>query len=272
MRASRSKVLAGAIGAVLTAVCVGAAPAKAASLPPGAVATVGGEPVTIAQFKHWRRIAAEGEGVDPPTFRRCIAAGRRRARKLGRHPSRRALRVRCARRYAATRGEAMSFLIDALWIRQEAAARGISVSDAEVRRRFAALRRGAFTGAEYRRYLRSTSMTETDLLLRVRLDELQLRITRAVGRAAPPVTPEDVSRYHASHRKRFRRLTRAQARRRIRRILRARSEMRAIERFVRDFRRRSKAKTVCASGYVVRECGSSEPAGPAAIRHARHRA
>ncbi len=235
-----------------------AVPAHAASLPPDAVAAVGGQPVSRAEFDHWRRIAARGARVDPPSFRRCVAAGRRRARKHDRHPTRRALRAKCARRYAATKREVIRFLIQALWIRQEAAAKGVLVSEAHIRRALERQKRKAFgKGAEYRRFLRRSGQKEADVLLRVELDLLQTRLAKTAVEAAAPVTSEDVSRYYAEHRRRFLKVSRRRARNMIRRLLRARREQRALDRFTEDFRMRSKGKTVCAPGYVVSECGSS---------------
>ena len=240
-----------------------AAETRAASLPPAAVATVGGQPVTKVKFDYWLAIAARGARIDPPRFGRCIAVERRRARRRGRNPSRRGLRSKCGGRYAATRADVTKFLIEELWIRQEAASRGLSLGPGEIRREFQRQRRSAFSNRrEYRRFLRESGQKEADILLRVELDLLQTRLSELVARSAAPVTSEDVSRYYAKHRHRFRKLRRPLARRMIRRLLRARREVRALDRFSEDFRRRSKAKTICMPRYVVTECGStSELAG-----------
>ncbi len=152
----------------------------------------------------------------------------------------------------------MAFLIEALWVRQEAAAKGVSVSEARIRRAFERQKRDAFANeGEYRRFLRSSGQKEADVLRRVELDLLQTRLAEKAVEAAAPVTSEDVSRYYAKHRRRFLKVPRRRARNMIHRLLRARREQRALDRFIEDFRRRSKAKTVCAPGYVVSECGSS---------------
>ena len=235
-----------------------AVPADGASLPPNAVAAVGGQLVTKADFDYWRRIAARGERVDPPAYSRCIASERRRARRRGRHPTRAALKAKCARRYAATKNEVIEFLVEALWVRQEAAAKGVSVSRAQIRRAFDRQKREAFPNrGEYRRFLRSSGQKEADVLFRVELDLLQTRLTLAAAKAVAPVTSADISRYYANHRRRFRHLSRRRARKVIRRLLRARREQRAVDRFVEDFRLRSKAKTVCGRGYVIAACGST---------------
>ena len=52
-----------------------------------------------------------------------------------------------------------------------------------------------------------------------------------------------------------------QATEEIKQVVRSQKEQRALEEFVRDFERRHKEETLCAPGYVVRECKNG-PKGP----------
>jgi SurA N-terminal domain len=249
--------------AVLCVTAVAPAAAQAPPLPEGVVARVGEQPITEREFRHWLRINVRGESpgsapLDPPRFKRCVAAELRMLRKGAPRPSRRALRLRCRTRYDALRTSTTLFLIHTVWTRQEAAARGIAVTPEQVRREFERQKRQAFpTERTFRRFLRATGMTEADLLERVELEMLQEGLSDAAVEGVPKVTEEDVDRYYARHRRRYRGIAPARARREIRVLLTARRQQRAISLFVADFRSRYRAITVCADGHVISECSNA---------------
>lgn len=163
----------------------------------------------------------------------------------------------------------VDFLVQGAWVRQEAARLGIVVSLQLVAREFERQRRGAFKSErDYRTYLRESGLTEQQILYRVALDLLQGRLTRRATAGAPKVTAEDANRYYASHRDRYRGMSRKQALRRASRELTAQRQQRALWRFARRFRAHYTAITVCAEGYVVPSCGSASPNGvPSESRH-----
>jgi hypothetical protein len=73
----------------------------------------------------------------------------------------------------------MRYLVQAAWVRQEAAARGIAVTPRQVRRSFERQKRATFpTERDYRKFLRQSGITESDVLDRVELDLLQRRLMR----------------------------------------------------------------------------------------------
>jgi hypothetical protein len=116
------------------------------------VACVGSIPIDGAMLDHWMRIAWLS------------------SRSLRRHPKLRALDE-----------PALSFLIQAQWITGEAAALGISLSEAEVHAQFVKLRRQQFPHKrEFDAFLHSSGFTVSDLLLRVRVEMLPSRITQHV--------------------------------------------------------------------------------------------
>lgn len=252
-------------GAVLCVMAVApvAASAQEPRLPDGVVARVGEEPITVRGFRHWMRISLRGEGptsapLDPPHFERCVAAELRMLDEGEPRPSRRALRLRCRTRYDALRASTMLFLVHAVWTRQETAERGISVTPEQVRRTFERQKRQAFpTERAFRRFLRSSGLKVTDLLQRIEFDILQRRLTRAAVARVPEVTDDEVDRYYARHRRRFRDLPPASARRTIRVQLTATRQQRAITRFIVEFRSRYRAITLCAKGYVVDACSNA---------------
>jgi SurA-like protein len=204
-----------------------AAPAAAQGppLPDGAVARVGDEHISKRVFGHWLRIAVRADDQ--------------------------------ARR-AALRDSTMLYLLHRAWTGQEAAARGIVVEPARLRRAFERQKREAFPGERaYRNFLRETGMTEADLLERLEFDILQRRLTRAAAANVPAVTKEDVDDYYARHRRRYSELTPTAARRAIRVQLTATRRQRAITRFIESFRARYRAMTTCARGYVIDACSNA---------------
>jgi hypothetical protein len=210
--------------AVLAGMAAAPVAAQEPPLPDGAVARVGAEHISKRAFRHWLRIAVRGDEQ--------------------------------ARR-AALRDSTMLYLLHRAWTRQEAAARGIVVTPAQVRRAFERQRRQAFrTERAFREFLRSSGMTKADLLQRIEFDMLQRRLTRAATANVPDVTREEVERYYASHRRRFGELSPASARRAIRVQLTATREQRAIARFLDEFRSRYRAMTTCAKGYVIDACSN----------------
>jgi phosphatidylethanolamine-binding protein (PEBP) family uncharacterized protein len=122
--------------------------------------------------------------------------------------------------------EALAFLITSEWVLGEAATRKLSVSEAEVKQRFARIKRQSFpqTGA-FAKFLARSGETEADLLARVRLELLQSRIVAQVSAG------KSGSRSKA-----------------------------ALADFEKTFQRRWRGYTTCKPGYVMEDC--SEYKGP----------
>jgi phosphatidylethanolamine-binding protein (PEBP) family uncharacterized protein len=77
--------------------------------------------------------------------------------------------------------QALGFLITSEWVLGEAAARGINVSDAEVKQRFAQLVHESFPKAgSLQKYLAKSSETEADLLARIKVELLASKIAAKV--------------------------------------------------------------------------------------------
>jgi Raf kinase inhibitor-like YbhB/YbcL family protein len=149
-----------------------------------AVAVVAGVPISKASYAHW--LAVE---------RKLGAAG---------SPSH----------------QALGFLITSQWVLGEAAARHMSVSEAEVRQRYAQLVHQSFPKAgSLRKYLSKSGETEADLLARIKVELLASRIAANItaGRSA--------SRRTAT-----------------------------LAAFERSFQRHWKSATSCDPGYVMEDC------------------
>jgi foldase protein PrsA len=159
------------------------------ALPAGAVALVGAEPVSRADFDHWLEIAAAEH--DPDSDRGTPKPG--------------------DKGYAPLRDQTMTFLISAVWIDQEAAAQGVQVSDAEVRESFDQQKMDSFPRESgYREFLETSRQTEEDLLFRVRLDLLSTKIREAAGEGAagePGGGQEALDKFVADFRHKYRERT-----------------------------------------------------------------
>ncbi|HEV2998436.1 MAG TPA: hypothetical protein VGX16_04970, partial [Solirubrobacteraceae bacterium] len=150
----------------------------------GAAAQVAGAPIAAAGYRHW--VAVE----------RALGAG------------------------GSPDHQALGFLITSEWIVHEAAARHITVSDAEVRRRFEELVHRSFPKpGELQKYLARAHETEADLLVRIRIELLTQRILAQV--AAGKSGSERAA---------------------------------ALRRFQAAFKQRWKQLTSCSPGYVMEDC------------------
>jgi hypothetical protein len=135
----REGVLAGVVVAAL--LCV---PATAQEVPPEGerVAQVGAVAISRADFDHWFAAAAHTQAGRPmefvaPGYERCTAAKRRlRVKKGWRKLDGRELRARCAQDHHELRRQVMQFLVQSQWVEQEAASRGVAVTERRVRQIF----------------------------------------------------------------------------------------------------------------------------------------
>jgi hypothetical protein len=252
----------------LAATLASGLPAWAQETPvtPDPVAQVGDVAIPLADYEHWFASAARSAfggpvRLVPPAYERCVAAKRKlRANKRWAKLGEQELRARCARDSRMLRGQVMEFLIQGQWIAQEAAAQGIEVSDQRVDQAFERQKRAAFpTQGGYQRFLRETGASEADIKHRIRIDLLQTFLTRKVTGQTRPVTRRDVARYRSKHAKQFADMKDAEANRLARRLVHVLREQRGLFTFIESFRARWRAKTWCADGYKVAECGAIAP-------------
>jgi foldase protein PrsA len=206
-----------ACAVALTSLAAIALSACGNSVPGNGVATVGDTVIKKAEFDKWLGIASAGNASaqgaaasaapDPPNYTKCVAAGRSQPVPKGTpKPTAAQLKKQCKQQYDQLKGQVMQFLIQAQWVQQEADAKGIKVSDAEVRRSFEDQKKTAFgKGSEknYQRFLKRSGMSEQDILFRVKLDTLQQKLTQKVTEDKTKVSDSDVSDYYNKNKKRF---------------------------------------------------------------------
>jgi foldase protein PrsA len=181
-------------------------------VPSGAVATVGDETITQDEFDKWLKTAAQGQAQgtgtavpDPPDFEKCVAAKKKAPVPKGQErPSDATLKKQCKTEYDTLKTEVMQFLIQAEWVQQEAANQDVKVSDKEIEKSFEDQKKQAFPNDKaYQEFLKTSGMTEEDILFRVKLDQLQQKLTQKITEDANKVTEADITEYYDKNKKRF---------------------------------------------------------------------
>jgi foldase protein PrsA len=182
-------------------------------VPPNAVATVGDSVITQDEFDKWLKTASAGQTApggtsvapDPPDFEKCVAAGKKQPLPKGQErPSDSQLKKQCEQQFDQLKTEVMQFLIQAEWVQQEADAQGVKVTDQDIKRSFEDQKKQAFPNDKaYQQFLNQSGMTEADILFRVRLDQLQQKLTQKVTNDAKKVSDQDVEEYYEKNEKRF---------------------------------------------------------------------
>jgi foldase protein PrsA len=183
------------------------------SVPGNAVANVDGTSITRADYEKWAEITAKGSAQgravvlpDPPAFTRCIATLRSQSRPARGQPAPTnvTLRAQCRQQNDALVAQTMGTLIQNLWIEKEADSQGVSVSDADVQRQLAQTKRQSFRSeAAFQRFLKTSGMTEDDVLERVRIQALAAALTRKIQSSAASVTEAQIQSYYNRNRAQF---------------------------------------------------------------------
>ena len=143
---------------------------------------------------------------DPPDYKKCVAGLKKQlsAQKGAPKQSDAALKKQCKTQYDQLKGEVMQFLIQAQWVQQEAEDRDVEVSDAEVKKSFNQQKKQAFPKeADYKKFLKDSGMNEEDILYRVKLDQLQTKLTQKVSKDKVKITNADIEAYYEKNKKRF---------------------------------------------------------------------
>jgi foldase protein PrsA len=181
-------------------------------VPPGAVAKVGDTEITQEQFDKWLGIATKGQAqggqateLDAPEFTKCVAAKKKAPAPSGQaKQTDAALKKQCKTEYETIKSQVMRFLIQAEWVTQEAEKRNVEVKPAQLQKTLEDQKKQAFpTDKAYKTYLKTSGMTEDDILFRVKLNELQTKLTQDVTEDAKKVSDADVQEYYDKNQKRF---------------------------------------------------------------------
>jgi foldase protein PrsA len=221
------------LGIALLALSAIAISACGDDVPSGAVATVGDESISQQEFDRWFKTAsaaqAQGGQVaepDPPDFEKCVAAKKKLPQPQGQDKATDSeLKKQCKTEYETLRTQVMQFLIQAEWVQQEAEKQDVKVTDAQIEKSLEDQKKQAFPNEKaYKQYLEQSGLTEEDVLFRVKLDELQRKLTQKITEDATKVTDQDIEEYYEKNKKRF-----AQPERRDLRVVLTKTEAKAEE-------------------------------------------
>lgn len=163
--------------------------------------------------------------VEPTELHPIVVSDRRISRGWLRHWADIAQRTGGDRKTA--RVQAADLLISSRWIRSEAVELGVVVPEEEVERSFRQQRRKTFPRRrDYRRFLRESGQTRSDVLFRVRIDRQSDRIREHVTAGA--TTPEE--------------------------------QLERLDAFVTAFRTKWRARTACRRPWINEfDCGATSP-------------
>jgi len=209
---SRSKPVRSLAAVALAGVCAAAGAGCGNEVPPSAVAKVGDSTISKEEFDRWLTNAAAGQPQGggtavpkPPQYTDCIAAIKKEPTAQGSPKQSDAqLKTQCKQRYESLRDEVMQFLIQAEWVQQEAKEQGVEVSDAEIKKSFDDQKKQAFPkAADYDKFLKESGMSEDDILFRIKLEQLQTKLTKKITDDKVKVTDADISAFYEKKKEQF---------------------------------------------------------------------
>jgi foldase protein PrsA len=180
-------------------------------VPPGAVAKVGDDTITQDEFTKWLTAAVKSQTQggtatvpDPPDYGKCVTAKKKQPVQGQSKQTTAALKKQCKSEYTTLKRQVMQFLIQASWVEQEADKQNITVSDKTVRAALEKQKKAAFpTTKAYQQFLKTSGMSEADILFRVKLSQLQDKLTKKITSDAKKVSNTDVEAYYNKNKTRF---------------------------------------------------------------------
>ncbi len=204
---------AAALGAVLLAL-VGLS--ACGGIPSNAVVQVNGNPITKTTFNHWMAVAASSSTVatgskpvipEPPNYTACIAhlaATAPKPEKGHKPPTTAQLKSECETQYKSLQTETLGFLISSEWVLGEASSLGVKLSDKEVHKQFEKIKTAQFPkAAEFEKFLATSGQTVSDLLLRVKLNQLSQKVEAKITKQKSKITEAQVTKYYNENKSRF---------------------------------------------------------------------
>ncbi len=199
-----------ALGAFFVAVAL-AVSGCGSGVPGDAVVNMAGNPVTLKAFNHWMYVAAKGQASqspgqpvivpnDPPNFAKCVAQAKAQIPALKKVKDAQ-VRTDCKTLFTSLSAQVMDFLIKGYWYQADAHKLGIKITTAQVNTALAAAKKGQFsTAAQFQAFLTSTGQTMSDILFRVRVQQIYQKL---LAKHPTTVSTAQIAAYYASHKAQF---------------------------------------------------------------------
>jgi foldase protein PrsA len=204
MRLSRKLTALGAFFVLTLAV----AGCGSGGLSGNAVAVVAGNRISMRAFDHWMFVAAKGNSsstpgapvivpTDPPNFSGCIKQVRQQIPSLAKTPDK-TLKAECAQLFQSLSSQVMDFLIKSYWYQLLAHKLHINLTHAQLNAAFAQARKQSnlTSTAALNKFLSGTGQTMSDILYRVRVNELYKDL---IKHETKQVTPTAIASYYQAH-------------------------------------------------------------------------
>ena len=182
-------------------------------VPGNAVAQVDGEAIEKKTFEHWMTVASKAGGQpgatvpEPPAFTECVAQKRKTTPAPAKGQPKvtdGALKTQCKTEYDGLRNQVLQLLISFKWIEGEATRQKVKVSDAEIKKSFDTQRKEAFPkDADFKKFLKDSSQTQDDILMRVRLDALSNKIRDKITKGKDKVPDPAAKAFYDKNKARF---------------------------------------------------------------------
>ncbi len=182
-------------------------------VPGNAVAQVDGEAIEKKTFEHWMTVASKAGGQPgatvpkPPAFTECVAQKRKTTPAPAKGQPKvtdGALKTQCKTEYDGLRNQVLQLLISFKWIEGEATRQKVKVSDAEIKKSFDTQRKEAFPkDADFKKFLKDSSQTQDDILMRVRLDALSNKIRDKITKGKDKVPDPEAKAFYDKNKARF---------------------------------------------------------------------
>ncbi|HEY1689865.1 MAG TPA: peptidyl-prolyl cis-trans isomerase [Solirubrobacteraceae bacterium] len=207
-----------ALGAVFF---VGIGIAACGGIPGNAVVQVAGTPISKSTLNHWIGIAAASSSTPttgskaakpavpvPPKYTACIAHLEETAPKPTKGQPKQTpteLKSECESQYKEYKDTMLGYLIAAEWVTGEAEAMKVSMSDKEVYKKLAELKKESFPEEKkFQEYLKTSGFTISDLALRIKVELLERKIEEKVTKdAKKPPSKAEVAKYYNENKSQY---------------------------------------------------------------------
>ncbi|HLI61410.1 MAG TPA: peptidyl-prolyl cis-trans isomerase [Solirubrobacteraceae bacterium] len=197
-----------ALGAFFVAIALFVAGCGSSGVPSGAVASVGGNPISKRALNHWMYVVVKSQSAqspnspiivpnDPPGFQTCIKEAKAGYPQLKKE-SDAAVRKTCQGVFTQLSTEVLNFFIQDYWYQAYAHKLGIKVTRAQIAKQLATEKKnqGIKTNAAWQKFLKQYGYTPQDINWQTMFSLLNKKL---VARYDTKVTKAEIAAYYKSH-------------------------------------------------------------------------
>lgn len=186
------------------------------------------------------------------------------------------------KKYEELKTSALSNLFDTIWIQGEAEELGISVTPKQVATQLAQIKKQNFkTEAEYKKFLKTSHFTQSDVNDRVKLQLLSTQIQQQIGNEVAVPSESQIKQYYEAAKStqfttpatKKTKTTKAkpaqvqpfaQVKSQISSQLTQQAQQEKFAQFVANYSSKWQSRTFCASGYEIERCANFKGSGHSA--------